>query len=113
MALLIYGSLALCVGAVLASQHSPYSLQSAVDALHRREAQLALRDEVTGEPLDEEGYWMEPSDDPQLPSFRPNRQRLNKLLANYLRRDEDPDEGPYDPYELEARKRSIFREAGW
>lgn len=50
------------------------------------------------------------SDDPQLPSFRPNRQRLNKLLANYLRRDEDPDEGPYDPYELEARKRSIFRE---
>lgn len=30
-----------------------------MDALHRREAQLALRDEVTGEPLDEEGYWME------------------------------------------------------
>lgn len=111
MALLIYGSLALCVGAVLASQHSPYSLQSAVDALHRREAQLALRDEVTGEPLDEDGYWMEPSDDPQLPSFRPNRQRLNKILANYLRRDEDPEpEGPFDPYELEARKRSIFRE---
>lgn len=49
--------------------------------------------------------------------FRPNRQRLNRILANYLRREEDPEEA-YDPYDLEARKRSVFRErdgesGGW
>lgn len=108
MALLIYCLLVLCVGAVLASQHSPYSLQAAVDALHRREAQLALRDEGNGESLDDEGYWLEPSDD--QPTYRPNRQQWNKILASYLRRDDDMDEAPYDPYEMEARKRSIFRE---
>ncbi|XP_055531774.1 uncharacterized protein LOC129722393 [Wyeomyia smithii] len=108
MALLVYGTLVVCVGLVLSSPHSPYSLQAAVDALHRREAQLALRDEATGEPLDDEGYWLEPSDEPL--AYRPNRQRLNKILANYLRRDDDLEEEPYDPYDLEARKRSIFRE---
>ncbi|XP_058126213.1 trichohyalin [Anopheles ziemanni] len=96
--------------AVLGSQHSPYSLQAAIDALHRREAQLALREEAAAEQLDEDGYWMEPTaDEQQQQQFRPNRQRLNRILANYLRRDEEPEEA-YDPYDLEARKRSVFRE---
>nr|XP_019553794.2 stress response protein NST1 isoform X1 [Aedes albopictus] len=109
MALLIYSSLVLCLGAALASQHSPYSLQAAVDALHRREAQLALQEEGNGESLDDEGYWLETSDG-QPAAYRPNRQQWNKILASYLRRDDDMDEAPYDPYELEARKRSVFRE---
>uniref|UniRef100_A0A182N7I9 Uncharacterized protein n=1 Tax=Anopheles dirus TaxID=7168 RepID=A0A182N7I9_9DIPT len=99
--------------AVLASQHSPYSLQArlnaAIDALHRREAQLALREEAAAaEQLDDDGYWMEPTEEQQQ-QFRPNRQRLNRILANYLRRDDEPEE-VYDPYELDTRKRSVFRE---
>uniref|UniRef100_A0AAG5D8Z0 Uncharacterized protein n=1 Tax=Anopheles atroparvus TaxID=41427 RepID=A0AAG5D8Z0_ANOAO len=94
--------------AVLGSQHSPYSLQAAIDALHRREAQLALREEAAAEQLDEDGYWMEPATEEQQ-QFRPNRQRLNRILANYLRRDDEPEEA-FDPYDLEARKRSVFRE---
>lgn len=40
--------------------HSPYSLQSAVDALHHREAQLALRDYLDVPRIDEEPvYWTE------------------------------------------------------
>ncbi|XP_052862258.1 uncharacterized protein LOC128268975 [Anopheles cruzii] len=97
------------VVAVLASQHSPYSLQAAIEALHRREAQLALREEAAADQLDEEGYLMEPATEEQQ-QFRPNRQRLNRILANYLRRDEEPIDDPYDPYDLEARKRSVFRE---
>lgn len=93
---------------VLGSQHSPYSLQAAIDALHRREAQLALREEAAAEQLDDDGYWMEPTEEQQQ-QFRPNRQRLNRILANYLRRDEEPDDG-YDPYDLDTRKRSVFRE---
>lgn len=30
-----------------------------MDALHRREAQLALQEEGNGESLDDEGYWLE------------------------------------------------------
>ncbi|XP_058054755.1 uncharacterized protein LOC131206276 [Anopheles bellator] len=95
--------------AVLGSQHSPYSLQAAIEALHRREAQLALREEAAADQLDEEGYLLEPATEEQQ-QFRPNRQRLNRILANYLRRDEEPIDDPYDPYDLEARKRSVFRE---
>uniref|UniRef100_A0A182PEX8 Uncharacterized protein n=1 Tax=Anopheles epiroticus TaxID=199890 RepID=A0A182PEX8_9DIPT len=117
--------------AVLGSQHSPYSLQvlfsstlcsvsdpivtlqngndfqAAIDALHRREAQLALREEAAAE-QDDDGYWMEPTEDQQQ-QFRPNRQRVNRILANYLRRDKEPDDG-YDSYDLDTRKRSMFRE---
>ncbi|XP_035911700.1 uncharacterized protein LOC118512022 isoform X2 [Anopheles stephensi] len=95
---------------VLGSQHSPYSLQAAIDALHRREAQLALREEAAAEQLDDDGYWMEPTDEQQQ-QFRPNRQRLNRILANYLRRpDQEDPEDAYDPYDLDTRKRSVFRE---
>uniref|UniRef100_A0A182MP81 Uncharacterized protein n=1 Tax=Anopheles culicifacies TaxID=139723 RepID=A0A182MP81_9DIPT len=105
----IYSLLILGTGlAVLGSQHSPYSLQAAIDALHRREAQLALREEAAAEQMDEDGYWMEPTEEQQQ-QFRPNRQRLNRILANYLRRDDDPEDG-YDPYDLDTRKRSVFRE---
>lgn len=42
------------------AQHKSHSLQSAVDALHRREAQLALRDyESAHASPDESGYYNE------------------------------------------------------
>lgn len=92
----------------LSQQHTPYSLQSAVDALHRREAQLALK----------ENY--EPSNDGyegDYPPYRGSRQQLNKILADYLAREEDhenPGYGPGFDYEEynnpEEKKRSMFRE---
>lgn len=42
------------------AQHKSHSLQTAVDALHRREAQLALRDYENAHALpDESGYYNE------------------------------------------------------
>ncbi|XP_059620527.1 zinc finger CCCH domain-containing protein 13 [Phlebotomus argentipes] len=101
---------------------SPYSLQSAVDALHHREAQLALRDYLDLPPTDEEPeYWPE-GEVPINPPFHGSRRELNKMLANYLSREEEDERDdrlpvmPNDqafaedsPYEM-ARKRSIFRE---
>ena len=46
----------------------------------------------------------------ELNYYRPNRQRFNKLLAAYLRRDDDIDPESDDPSEFQARKRSFFRE---
>uniref|UniRef100_A0A6B2E8S2 Putative calponin similarity domain-containing protein n=1 Tax=Phlebotomus kandelakii TaxID=1109342 RepID=A0A6B2E8S2_9DIPT len=103
--------------------HSPYSLQSAVDALHHREAQLALRDYLDVPRIDEESmYWTE-GENVATPPYRGNRRELNKLLANYLTREEEDDrnerfplsrvEQPYLDDDLSyemARKRSIFRE---
>ncbi|XP_063698646.1 zinc finger CCCH domain-containing protein 13 isoform X2 [Culicoides brevitarsis] len=103
------------LGFTVASPHStPYSLQAAVDALHRRESQLSNNRESPFE--DNEGT---------------NRRALNHLLANYLGRDEmDPryDErdigeeylpefddreqflDDLEEYGDRKRKRSMFRE---
>lgn len=96
----------------LSQQHTPYSLQSAVDALHRREAQLALRENYEPSRGDD-GY--EGSSD--YPPYRGSRQQLNKILADYLAREEDhenPGYGPAFDYEEyinpEEKKRSMFRE---
>ncbi|XP_067633025.1 neurofilament medium polypeptide [Eurosta solidaginis] len=113
------------------SQRSPYSLQAAVDELHRREAAkyplnspppqqryLARALGTTGE----QDYWDDDSDNSQ----NRNRHRLNKALAKYLERESyDNDHsglslGPFGGYEfkednnqidLEEKKRaSYFRE---
>lgn len=83
------------------AQHSPFSLQAAVDALHRREAQLALKDNYNvpmryaGIPqpaaIQEQDYW---DDETETGPFTPtqhsnNRHRLNRMLAKYLAREED------------------------
>jgi hypothetical protein len=47
----------------------------------------------------------------ELSYYRPNRQRFNKLLAAYLRRDDDVDAEP-DDFDYQKRKRSFFRENG-
>lgn len=98
--------------ATLAQQHTPYSLQSAVDALHRREAQLALRENY--EPSRDDGYLNEGGD---YPPYRGSRQQLNKILADYLAREEDHESPAFVPgfdYEEynnpEEKKRSMFRE---
>ncbi|XP_055921632.1 DNA ligase 1 isoform X1 [Eupeodes corollae] len=118
------------------AQHSPFSLQAAVDALHRREAQLALKDNYNvpmryGIPqgaaagvAQEQDYW---DDDTEVgpASFTPtqhnnNRHRLNRILAKYLAREEDNarntgglgTSGGYefdeDNYLPEEKKRSSF-----
>lgn len=98
------------------AQHKSHSLQTAVDALHRREAQLALRDyENAHASPDESGYIDNPGELEHM-----KQQELNKLLANYLGSDDDDRE--QSPYESEfddedyngfdERKRSIFRERG-
>lgn len=61
------------------------------------------------EPLNDWIAFVPLATEEQQQQFRPNRQRLNRILANYLRRDEEPDDG-YDPYDLDTRKRSVFRE---
>lgn len=82
------------------AQNSPFSLQAAVDALHRREAQLALKDNynvpmrygIQPATIQEEDYWNDESEAEPV-SFNPsqhsnNRHRLNRILAKYLAREE-------------------------
>lgn len=55
-----------------------------------------------------------------MPAYRGNRKQLNKLLANYLAREEEEEENSiyppsdydenFDDYRPDERKRSIFRE---
>lgn len=117
------------LGTEILAQPTSYSLQEAVDALRRREAQLALRNNFNEPPpshfmpapSEEEEYWgQEPV---SSPSIHVNRHQLNKLLARYLARDDDEREhdgglGTYEPdfdddnYIPEERKRSFFRERG-
>ncbi|XP_055379432.1 trichohyalin [Condylostylus longicornis] len=112
------------IAAVTMGQHSPYSLQAAVDALHRRELQLALKDNYNNPrtryappvTIDEDDYW--DGIETEGPS---DRRRLNKLLARYLQNEEDNEmAGGGESYEndfddenfipIEERKRSFFRE---
>ncbi|KAJ6641107.1 Phosphatidylinositol 4,5-bisphosphate 3-kinase catalytic subunit delta isoform, partial [Pseudolycoriella hygida] len=99
------------------AQHKSHSLQTAVDALHRREAQLALRDyESAHASPDDDGYYN--GNGAELEHIK--QQELNKLLANYLGSDDDDrEQSPYDEefddedYNgFDERKRSIFRERG-
>lgn len=116
------------------AQHSPFSLQAAVDALHRREAQLALKDNyrapmrygISPAKIQEQDYWDDESDAGPS-SYTPtqhsnNRHKLNRILAKYLAREEDNarsnagglgagydfDDGNYLPEE--KKRSSFFRE---
>uniref|UniRef100_A0A1L8DTB7 Putative ubiquitin-protein ligase/hyperplastic discs protein n=1 Tax=Nyssomyia neivai TaxID=330878 RepID=A0A1L8DTB7_9DIPT len=104
--------------------HISYSLQPAVDALHHREAQLAFRDYLDVPRVDEDSVFWAEGENSVSPSYRGSRRELNKLLANYLAREEEEEQEqrlplaridqPYFddelPYDLASKKRSIFRE---
>ncbi|GAB0094242.1 uncharacterized protein DMENIID0001_095020 [Sergentomyia squamirostris] len=113
--------LVLLLPLVQGQQHSPYSLQSAVDALHHREAQLALRDYLDVPRVEEEPFYWPEGENVAAPPYHGSRRELNKLLANYLAREEEEEQedqlSHIEPRFLDndltyglARKRSIFRE---
>ncbi|CAO1353473.1 unnamed protein product [Diamesa serratosioi] len=89
-------------------QTSPlYSLQPAVEALNQREAQLAYNRDDSDDFIDEDdSYWNEEYQ-PNSISDRASQVPSNKMLANYLAR-ENPE---YDDFVPQSYgKRSMFRE---
>lgn len=109
------------------AQHSSnnlFSLQPAIDALHRRAAQLALREYDNSHNDGKQHISLNSiASDVNEPEIR-RKQQLNHLLAKYLERveqeqqvEEEPfydyqDLSDYDERAFEERKRSIFRERG-
>lgn len=106
------------------SNNNPFSLQPAIDALHRRAAQLALREydnsHHDGKQHVSPNSISSDANDPEIH----RKQQLNHLLAKYLERveqEQQAEEEPYYDYQdlsdyderaFEERKRSIFRERG-
>ncbi|XP_068147037.1 uncharacterized protein [Drosophila tropicalis] len=84
---------------IVATSHRPaYSLQAAVDELHRREAaKYPLNSPPThfaGEPLDD---WNEDGDLFGTKIKNRNRHRVNKALAKYLEQERDNENGRFEP----------------
>ncbi|XP_053962238.1 uncharacterized protein LOC128865875 isoform X1 [Anastrepha ludens] len=116
----------ICMTSGLQAQRSPYSLQAAVDELHRREAakyplnappsQQHYLTGALGTAVDQD-YWDDDSDFPiNTRNKNSNSHRLNKLIVKYLERQKyKPDQdgiglGPFGGYIYDEDNNQLFIE---